>query len=53
MYEKCGEYYALSCIECGECAAVCPAKRHLVQLIRYSKLQLQKMNEAKNAEVTE
>lgn len=53
MYEKCGEYYALSCIECGECAAVCPAKRHLVQLIRYSKLQLQKMNEAKNAEVIE
>lgn len=53
MYEKCGEYYALSCIECGQCAAVCPAKRHLVQLIRYSKLQLQKMNEAKNAEVIE
>jgi H+/Na+-translocating ferredoxin:NAD+ oxidoreductase subunit C len=40
MFDRCREYFALNCIECGECAVVCPAKRHLVQLIRYSKLQI-------------
>lgn len=39
-YEECGQLYAMNCIECGACAVVCPSKRHLVQLIKYSKLQI-------------
>ncbi len=39
-YEECGQLYAMTCIECGACAVVCPSKRHLVQLIKYSKLQI-------------
>ncbi len=27
----------MECIECGSCAYVCPAKRHLVQSLRYGK----------------
>ena len=27
----------MECIECGSCAYVCPAKRHLVQSMRYGK----------------
>ncbi|WP_269848822.1 4Fe-4S binding protein [Methanosarcina horonobensis] len=42
-YEECEHLYAMNCIECGSCAMVCPSKRHLVQLIRYSKLQIQNM----------
>ena len=29
----------MECIECGSCAYVCPAKRHLVQSMRYGKRQ--------------
>jgi len=29
----------LNCIECGSCAYICPAKRNIVQYIRYSKAQ--------------
>ena len=39
-YEECEQLYAMNCIECGACAVVCPSKRHLVQLIKYSKLQI-------------
>ncbi|MCQ1536289.1 4Fe-4S dicluster domain-containing protein [Methanosarcina sp. KYL-1] len=42
-YEECEQLYAMNCIECGACAVVCPSKRHLVQLIRYSKLQINNM----------
>jgi Na+-translocating ferredoxin:NAD+ oxidoreductase subunit C len=42
-YDECDHLYAMNCIECGSCAMVCPSKRHLVQLIRYSKLQIQNM----------
>ncbi len=33
-FEKLG---GMECIECGSCAYVCPAKRHLVQSLRYGK----------------
>lgn len=42
-YEECEQLYAMNCIECGACAVVCPSKRHLVQLIKYSKLQINNM----------
>jgi len=31
------EYGLLNCIECGSCAYICPARRPIVQNIRYSK----------------
>jgi electron transport complex protein RnfC len=42
-FEECENLYAMNCIECGSCAMVCPSKRHLLQLIRFSKLQIQKL----------
>jgi electron transport complex protein RnfC len=33
------EYDLLNCIECGSCVYVCPAKRNIVQYIRFSKAQ--------------
>ncbi|MCL7415475.1 MAG: SLBB domain-containing protein [ANME-2 cluster archaeon] len=36
-YDECEKLHANSCIECGLCSMVCPSKRHLLQLIRYSK----------------
>jgi len=31
------DYNLLDCIECGCCSYVCPAKRHIVQYVRYAK----------------
>ena len=31
------DYHLLDCMECGCCSFVCPAKRHIVQYIRYAK----------------
>ncbi|MDR3270147.1 MAG: electron transporter RnfC, partial [Peptococcaceae bacterium] len=31
------EYSLLDCMECGCCSFVCPAKRQIVQYIRYLK----------------
>ena len=33
------EYGLLNCIECGSCVYACPAKRNIVQYIKYSKAQ--------------
>lgn len=49
-YEECGQLYAMNCIECGACAVVCPSKRHLVQLIKYSKLQIHNLSAAEAME---
>lgn len=39
-YEEAKEKFGiLNCIECGSCAYVCPAKRNIVQYIRYLKNQ--------------
>jgi len=35
-------YGVNDCIECGCCSFVCPASRHLVQSIRYAKVELRK-----------
>ena len=34
------ENNGMDCIECGSCSYVCPAKRHLVQSIRFQKRQI-------------
>jgi electron transport complex protein RnfC len=39
-WELARSYLPLDCIECGLCAYVCPAKRNLVQSIKYAKLEL-------------
>ena len=39
------EYDLLNCIECGSCVYTCPAKRNIVQYIKYAKAQ----NAAQNA----
>ena len=31
------EYGLLNCIECGSCAYTCPAKRNIVQYVKYLK----------------
>lgn len=41
------DYNLLDCIECGSCAYTCPAKRKLVQNIRYSKRQCQSQSNKK------
>ncbi|MBN1348602.1 electron transport complex subunit RsxC [candidate division KSB1 bacterium] len=33
----------LDCIECGSCAYICPAKRRLVQWIKFGKLEVNRM----------
>ena len=40
-FEKCDEYNALDCIECGCCAFTCPARRPLVAEIRVAKRGVQ------------
>ena len=35
------ERHVLTCIECGSCSYVCPAKRYLVQNIRNGKALVQ------------
>lgn len=35
------EYNLLNCIECGSCAYTCPAKRNIVQYVKYLKAQNQ------------
>lgn len=41
------EYNLLDCIECGCCAYSCPAKRKIVQSIRYGKKQCQAQRDKK------
>ena len=38
-WELASSYSPLDCIECGLCAYLCPAKRNLVQSIKYAKLE--------------
>ncbi|MGL5345789.1 MAG: RnfABCDGE type electron transport complex subunit C, partial [Peptostreptococcaceae bacterium] len=41
------DYNLLDCVECGSCAYTCPAKRKLVQSIRYNKLQCTSLSNKK------
>lgn len=43
------KYCVNNCIECGCCSYVCPAKRHLVQSIRYAKAELRRLSQNKGA----
>ncbi len=43
-FEKLG---GMECIECGSCAYVCPAKRHLVQSMRYGKRKTAEIRRAR------
>ncbi len=39
-FDKCDEYFALDCYECGVCSYVCPIKIPLVHWIKYAKEEL-------------
>ncbi|WP_434655679.1 electron transport complex subunit RsxC [Thermoanaerobacterium thermosaccharolyticum] len=39
-FDKCEEYHAFDCIECGSCSYVCPSKRPLVESIRLAKREI-------------
>ena len=40
LYEEAKEDYGLfDCAECGSCVFACPAKRNIVQYVKYSKAQ--------------
>lgn len=39
LFEMAADYGASSCIECGNCSYVCPAKRPMVELIQYANAQ--------------
>lgn len=39
-WDLAGLYSAADCIECGLCSYVCPAKRNLVQSVKYAKLNI-------------
>jgi len=47
MYDRCDEFHALDCIECGSCSFICPAKRNLAQSIRVAKKQVLQMRKNK------
>lgn len=49
VFEK---YGGMECIECGSCAFVCPAGRHLVQSMRYGKRQTGALIRARKAAET-
>lgn len=49
LFDRAGELGALDCAECGICAAVCTARRPLLQLIRLAKRELQAQEEAASA----
>jgi electron transport complex protein RnfC len=36
-FDECRQIHIENCIECGDCAAVCPSKIPILQLIRYAK----------------
>jgi electron transport complex protein RnfC len=40
-WDRCEEFHALDCIECGSCSYICPAKRTIVSSIRVGKRQVQ------------
>jgi electron transport complex protein RnfC len=42
-HEDCYKLHVVNCVECGLCSYVCPSRRHILQLIRYSKTVLQKL----------
>ena len=39
-FDDAREYGALDCIECGACVYICPAKRPLLQYIRFAKMEI-------------
>ncbi len=39
-YEEAEKWGIMDCIECGTCTFVCPAKRHLLQSIRFGKFEI-------------
>ena len=41
-FDKCEEYFAFDCYECGVCSYVCPSKIPLVHWIKYAKNELMK-----------
>ena len=45
-FEDAEKKFLFNCIECGLCAYVCPARRPMVQLLRFGKQQLSAMREA-------
>ena len=49
------DYGLMNCIECGSCTYVCPAKRNIVQYIRYSKSEIraQQMRDRAKAQTKE
>ncbi len=48
-FDKCEEYNALDCIECGCCAFTCPARRPLVAEIRIAKKEINDLKRKNNA----
>ena len=39
-YDRCAEFIAMSCVECGCCTFTCPGNVHIVQHIRVAKGKL-------------
>ncbi|MDG6244447.1 MAG: RnfABCDGE type electron transport complex subunit C [Methanolobus sp.] len=37
QFDECRKLHIENCIECGDCAAVCPSRIHILQFIRYAK----------------
>ncbi|TKY92071.1 MAG: RnfABCDGE type electron transport complex subunit C [Candidatus Methanomarinus sp.] len=52
MYDECFKMHVSSCIECGQCFYVCPSNRHLVQLIKFAKVELVKLLTIPDEEAT-
>jgi electron transport complex protein RnfC len=44
-FDECRKMHIDNCIECGECAVICPSKIHILQLIRYAKNAIEKAYE--------
>jgi electron transport complex protein RnfC len=48
-FEDAKEMGLLDCVECGCCTYVCPAGRPMVHMIKFGKLELQKLEQKKRA----
>jgi len=49
-WEAAVEYGLLECKECGCCVFVCPARRHIVQLVKLGKVELRRLRERRNGQ---
>ena len=49
-WDEVKDYSIMDCMECGSCSYICPAKRKLVDYIKFGKAQLAAIRTQQNEE---